>query len=65
MKHNFFQELLSKEITRKEFLLHIGLLLLIITGISALLKTLSNPHLLTPPATLGFEAGPYGGVKKA
>lgn len=56
-----FSELLSKEMTRKEFLVHVGMLLLIITGISGLLKTLSDPHLAnhTKPTT-GFGSGPYG-----
>lgn len=45
MKLPVCNELLSKEMTRKEFLLHLGILALAVTGISGLLKTLSDPRL--------------------
>lgn len=54
--------LLSKEMNRKEFLIHIGMVLLIITGVSSLLQTLAKPELLhkkTQPSK-GFGSGPYG-----
>jgi hypothetical protein len=62
MQIKLFNELLSKEMTRKEFLLHVGLLALMITGISGLLKTLADPHLLTNNSKpkSGFGSGPYG-----
>jgi len=60
MKIAIFDELLSKEMTRKEFLLHIGLLLFVLTGISGLLKTLSDPYLTSKKAQKGFGSGPYG-----
>lgn len=62
MQIKIFDELLSKEMTRKEFILHIGLLFFIITGISGLLKTLSNPNLTkkNTKITTGFGSGPYG-----
>ncbi len=58
-----FKKLLEKKLTRKEFLLHLGLLLFAITGISGLLKTLSDPHLVTrnTKAKNGFGSGSYGG----
>lgn len=61
-----FDQLLSKEMTRREFLLHLGFLVLAITGITGLLKTASNPNLLTTnrPVSTGFGAGPYGGKSK-
>jgi len=58
-----FNKLLAKEMTRKEFILHIGLLLFVVTGISGLLKTLSDPHLVDrklPRHKIGFGSGPYG-----
>lgn len=62
MKLAIFDELLTKEMTRKEFLLHVGLLLLMITGITGLLKTLSNPHLIAQNSTKKhFGSGAYGG----
>lgn len=61
-----FDQLLSKEMTRREFLLHLGFLILAITGITGLLKTVSNPNLLTAnkKVSTGFGAGPYGGAAK-
>lgn len=61
-----FDQLLSKEMTRREFLLHLGFLMLAITGIMGLLKTVSNPNLLTTnkKVSSGFGAGPYGGHAK-
>ncbi len=38
MNATLFTELLEKEMTRKEFLLHVGLLFLAITGITGLIK---------------------------
>ena len=57
-----FKGLLEKELTRSEFLLHLSILFLAITGISGLLKTLSDPHLLSKhkKTSSGFGAGPYG-----
>lgn len=63
MNVRIFSELFSKEMTRKEFLLHMGVLFLAITGVSGLLKTLSDPHIVTKhirPNT-GFGTGRYGG----
>jgi len=61
-----FSSLLSKEMTRREFLVHVGVLLLVITGVSGLLKTLSDPHLSSSNnnsarSRAGFGSGPYGG----
>jgi hypothetical protein len=58
-----FDKLLSKKMTRKEFLLHLGLLIFAITGISGILKTLGDPHGLGLPrgkALREFGSGPYG-----
>jgi len=62
MRFDSFTQLLSKQLTRKEFLLHLGLLLLALTGISALLNTLSNPDLTDKhhKTARRFGNGPYG-----
>jgi hypothetical protein len=61
-----FNTLLSKELTRKEFLKYLGLLFLAVTGISGLMHTLSNPRLLDPHGRQsGFGYGAYGGRRKA
>jgi hypothetical protein len=66
MPNALFQDLLSKNMTRKEFLLHLGILLLTITGITGLLRTVSNPNLLSKHKQVpaGFGSGSYGGTKK-
>lgn len=61
MHLDLFSELLSKEVTRKEFLLHLGLLFLAVTGVSDLLKTFANPDLIqTKTQPRRFDRGPYG-----
>lgn len=61
-----FTTVLAKEMNRREFLIHIGLLLLVLTGISGLLRTLSNPNLLSThkQVSSGFGSGAYGGARK-
>jgi len=46
---------------RREFLMHIGALLLAVIGVASLLKTLSDPHPLKK--SIGFGSGSYGGKK--
>ena len=58
---NLFKELLIKEMDRREFLAHVGALLLAVIGISALLRTLSDPHPLKRMS--GYGSGKYGGKK--
>lgn len=63
MKSSPFDELYSKSMTRKEFLAYLGFLFLAVTGISGILKNLSNPKILkTKKLTqkTGFGSGPYG-----
>ena len=60
---NQLDALLSKQMTRKEFLQHVGAALLILLGISQLLHALQ-----TKPQgrsqTAGYGASAYGGVAK-
>lgn len=58
-----FAALLEKPFTRKQFLLHLGMLALVLSGAAGLLKTLSNPQLASSGSKTktGFGAGPYGG----
>ncbi len=66
MKIFSFDELLTKQMTRREFLLHLGLLMLAITGISSLMSTISDPNLVNNNKKQsklvrgGFGSGPYG-----
>lgn len=59
--NGYIQKILTKEMTRKEFLSYFGLFLLTIFGISALFKNLSSLNSTTnfkQPKTFG--SGPYG-----
>lgn len=51
-------ELLVKEVNRKEFLLYFGVVLLAVTGISGILKNVSG--VVNGKAEKGFGGGPYG-----
>lgn len=63
MSSHHLSQLLSQELTRKQFLLYLGLLLLTVTGVTGLAKTLSDPKLIhkQSAANRGFGSGPYGG----
>lgn len=63
MHIDLFEELLAKPMTRKEFLVHVGVLLFALTGIAGVLKTLSDPHVVGKhiKSSTGFGAGRYGG----
>jgi len=63
MSSRHISQLLSQELTRKQFLLYLGFLALTVTGITGLAKTLSDPKLIHKQgaATRGFGSGPYGG----
>ena len=61
-----FAELLEKEMDRKDFLLHIGIILLAITGLPSLLKSLKQhpPSAQTiPQATQLVQSRAYGGAR--
>ena len=60
----FLDDLLHKEMDRREFLLALGLLLLALTGIGGLLRRLREATSLKP-VEQGFGAGVYGGTKPA
>lgn len=57
---NDLNSLLAKEMDRREFLKHIGIGVVALTGASALLKALNG---VSGPTrrTVGFGSGAYGG----
>lgn len=61
-----FGLLFKKEMSRKQFLLYMGVTLLTITGIPSILKMITHPvsntHQSLSPQ--GFGAGVYGGKRK-
>lgn len=56
---NDLDNLLQKEMDRREFLKHVGIGLVALTGASALLKALNGGS--TPRRTAGYGASAYGG----
>lgn len=56
--------LFSKEMSRKEFLQHVGSGLLIVLGISGMLKALNGQQSSSRPQGMGYGASAYGGLKK-
>lgn len=57
-----FNELLNKEMTRKEFLQHVGGAVLVMLGISGLIKALLGTQ--KPSASYGYGSSAYGGAKR-
>jgi len=51
-------QLLEKEVDRKEFLLYLGFILLALTGVSGVLKNISS--ITQGKQQKGFGSGPYG-----
>jgi hypothetical protein len=62
MNTNFLSNLLTRPTTRKEFIILGGVLLLSVTGISTILKNLSNPSLLEhyKKVDMGYGSKGYG-----
>lgn len=52
------QTLLTKEMDRREFLLFAGVLLVTITGLAGMTKSINN--IISPKAESGFGSNPYG-----
>ena len=61
-----FGLLFKKEMSRKQFLVYMGVTLLTITGIPSILKMITHPVSNThqSPSSQGFGQGPYGGKRK-
>lgn len=57
-----FKQLLDKKMDRRDFLLHVGALLLAVLGISALLRNLSDPHPIKRSS--GYGSGKFEGASK-
>lgn len=60
LKPSLFDEILKKELTRREFLLHLGAGVLAMIGIGNVLKALLGPHGNQAKSDRGYGAGPYG-----
>ncbi len=57
------QNLLQKEMDRKEFIKHVGVGFAAIVGITTVLKTISTLSAPAKKQTLGYGSSAYGGVK--
>ncbi|HYG84064.1 MAG TPA: twin-arginine translocation signal domain-containing protein [Verrucomicrobiae bacterium] len=57
-----FEQLLRKDMDRRDFLKHVGIGFAAILGITAMLKTLSS--VMSPgPESIGYGSSTYGGVR--
>lgn len=65
MANNNIQKLLKKNMNRKEFLAHVGAGVLVVTGLSGIMKYLldfnSGNKSNTTTSTVGYGSGSYGG----
>lgn len=58
-----FSELMSKEMTRKQFVGVLGAALLAVFGITSILDALSGNTKVESVSKYGYGTGPYGGTK--
>lgn len=58
------QKLMRKDMDRKDFIKHVGVGFVAITGISTLLKTLTSLNGGDRNAQAGYGSGAYGGSSK-
>lgn len=63
MKGNYLQEILQKQVTRKEFILLAGAIILTVLGISGIIERLKG-SLHYPKQAQGFGFGSYGGNRE-
>jgi len=56
------QQLLEKNVNRKEFLAYMGAALFAVVGLKGILNALLGPS--TPPARRGYGSGTYGDPKR-
>ncbi|MEK7186004.1 MAG: hypothetical protein AAB675_01415 [Patescibacteria group bacterium] len=62
-----FDNLLSKEMDRKEFLIYLFFIFIGLTGLPSILKKILHPHeenTISNSSKQGFGSGPYGGKRK-
>lgn len=57
-------QLLDKEMDRKDFLKHVGIGIVALTGFSAVLKALSQQTTSGSPKYAGYGGSSYGGASK-
>lgn len=59
------QTLLEKEMSRKEFLQHVGAALLVLFGVSGLISSLTGrPTQTQQTQDMGYGSSVYGGVER-
>lgn len=56
-------DLLQKDMTRKEFLTTVGMGLATVFGLSAILRLLTGRGFEAQQSSYGYGSGPYGGRK--
>lgn len=63
MNSKLLENVMQKELSRREFLSYIGAGILAVIGVTGLLKSLGL-HTPQPKSTMGYGGGAYGGQKK-
>lgn len=67
LKENL-SELLAKEMDRKDFLKHVGIAIIALTGVTGVINVLSGQQRLTgfgkSNVSQGYGSSPYGGNKQ-
>lgn len=63
MQSKIVTTILEKEMDRKEFLQHVGMAFLALTGVSGLMRTFGQQQLPQTKIQNGYGAMPYGGAK--
>lgn len=68
-KKSLLENLLSRPMTRREFLLYGGMVMITITGITGIVNAIVSPHRSIfdkkyPKQTVGYGSSSYGGVEK-
>jgi hypothetical protein len=61
---NKLNELMQKEMTRKEFIATVGFGVASLFGLSAILRLLGKENPLNRNDSLGYGSGAYGGSRK-
>lgn len=63
--------LLAKKMDRKDFLKHVGIAIVAVSGVSAIVRTLApqtpqgNPSATSVSSTSGYGSSAYGGAKSS
>lgn len=64
MINDTVQSLLNKEVSRKEFLQHVGFAIVAATGMATIIKSLQSHHVTPKSLNHTYGASAYGGKRR-